>query len=183
MHILAKHNRPHLCRFWKLQNWKERKKKKTPKQSASLSKCWGGPETWPPAAWTPEIFCEVAYRWPSPSFKVFILFLLRHPAPELTAVTFKEPFLPSPRSKNRYPILQMREHYFVLNNNAIPSFVWKTAFWFNASASCRIHLWRVSDMLCFQWATDMFTNIIVNKHVNKHDVYDLHLLHLIFQKL
>lgn len=151
MHILAKHNRPHFCRFWKLQNWKERKKKKKKPKTIRLTeqvlrRPWN---TSPSSRWTPEIFCEAAYRWPSPFFKLFILFSPRHPAPELTAVTFKEPFLPSPRSKNRYPILQMREHYFVLNKNAIPSFVWKTAFWFDASASCRIHLWRVSDMLCF----------------------------------
>lgn len=41
--------------------------------------------------WTPGIFFEAAYRWPSPTSQLFILFSLRLPVTELTEIWFKEP--------------------------------------------------------------------------------------------
>lgn len=60
----------------------------------------------------------------------------------------------------------MRKHYFVSNKNATLTFVWRTALWFNASASCRIHLCSVSQ----EWlsVTEMFTNVTSLVLLQKH---------------
>lgn len=114
----------------------------------------------PSSRWTPEIFLRLPIDDLHHVLNYSFCFHWGIQLQSWQQSRSQSPFccqLCSPRSKNRFPILHMRKHYFVLNKNATPSFVWRTALWFNASASCRIRLCRISqEMLCFQWATDVY---------------------------